>query len=784
MLVLEPQKRYTIDQIKRHSWMVEEAPRLLPSTGGDGKAEPNEQIIQLMQNLGIDSGPIREVNTMQFILLFNVNNFTLFIHTIDLRIFQSLRYKYYDHYGAIYYLFLDYLRQHHTIPIQEIQKCRFLEVIQQRQRNRKQTHPPVFQHSALNNSPGFDSISGYNKRLTSSEGLRHSYIQDSTKDLNALKDITLNSNMIFQPASCSALDTTVGNESRHKSPACYVHVINQQTIINNISPLLNFSTNSYTAKELHTSQLPLPNTTLLSQSYQPNISNSSHSLQNFTMNGINTSEYLQQYQDNHPQLNNLPSSLSSHSTKIISPTSMSYGSSAGNNASPNYSVVNSQFSSIINEMENLAESDNSFNNASYENATGSLKYSDTTDSLYMTDVSSRFSYPESSAGITAQYSNSTDEGVETDLEDSYQCQRLSYASSSSSSGVCAQNTSFSQNESCSSFHALTNQNSFENYKDKIKMDVTSSLPSCTATSNYITSTKTKKRKTPSACPSSWRRYSPLIHNQPAIYQFIRSGMKSPSDFREGRRASDGFVTQHEPKSKNMETSSLKESTSKETLYQPEYYHLTEKAKGFLELHELPKEHYDLKSLYDMIIGQDEELLRRQIYSTSYKSQYENKFKYPSQRSPTYSIRQNPYYEGYTKTYENADRDNVFLDANASIPNCKSPTKLHQKWQSNQKQGMTYSQLKTSGLPHNEMSPSKNRRKLFRQFKNKALPSTVPSLDTYADDIPTIIEDTNNGHIKHEDYRSGSTAISLQNETNQHITWNSTIPDSDFDLFQF
>lgn len=43
--------------------MMQEAPRLLPSTGGsDGKNEPNEQIIHLMQNMGIDSGPVREVS--------------------------------------------------------------------------------------------------------------------------------------------------------------------------------------------------------------------------------------------------------------------------------------------------------------------------------------------------------------------------------------------------------------------------------------------------------------------------------------------------------------------------------------------------------------------------------------------------------------------------------------------------------------------------------------------------------------------------------------------------
>lgn len=60
MLVLEPSRRYTIDQIKRHRWMLAEAPRLLPS-GSGGSSEPNEQILRLMQSLGIDANKTREV---------------------------------------------------------------------------------------------------------------------------------------------------------------------------------------------------------------------------------------------------------------------------------------------------------------------------------------------------------------------------------------------------------------------------------------------------------------------------------------------------------------------------------------------------------------------------------------------------------------------------------------------------------------------------------------------------------------------------------------------------
>ncbi|PNF21273.1 hypothetical protein B7P43_G02143 [Cryptotermes secundus] len=84
MLVLDPSKRYSVEHIKRHRWMVAEAPRLLPSTGGEQHGtEPNEQILRLMQSLGIDAVKTRE----------------------------SLHSGSYDHHAAIYFLLLERLRQ-------------------------------------------------------------------------------------------------------------------------------------------------------------------------------------------------------------------------------------------------------------------------------------------------------------------------------------------------------------------------------------------------------------------------------------------------------------------------------------------------------------------------------------------------------------------------------------------------------------------------------------------------------------------------------------------------
>lgn len=64
MLVLDPHRRYTIEQIKHHRWMLIEVMEPIslacdnqnvPSRNGTTIAEPNEQILRLMAGLGIDT---------------------------------------------------------------------------------------------------------------------------------------------------------------------------------------------------------------------------------------------------------------------------------------------------------------------------------------------------------------------------------------------------------------------------------------------------------------------------------------------------------------------------------------------------------------------------------------------------------------------------------------------------------------------------------------------------------------------------------------------------------
>ena len=70
MLVLEPSKRYTIPQIKRHRWMAGTADAIYTTapTIPSSQQEPNEQILRLMHSLGIDVARTREVNKFYKIL--------------------------------------------------------------------------------------------------------------------------------------------------------------------------------------------------------------------------------------------------------------------------------------------------------------------------------------------------------------------------------------------------------------------------------------------------------------------------------------------------------------------------------------------------------------------------------------------------------------------------------------------------------------------------------------------------------------------------------------------
>ncbi|KAH3702835.1 serine/threonine-protein kinase SIK2-like [Dreissena polymorpha] len=127
MLVLEPSKRFTISQIKKHTWMqaeggVARAAPPSPLMGYSSKVgEHNEQILRLMQSLGINQQ----------------------------KTVEALKNDAYDHYTAIYYLLLERLRAHRSsFPIDNpinCQKRRPSSIAEQVMMRVGPNHPPTSQ---------------------------------------------------------------------------------------------------------------------------------------------------------------------------------------------------------------------------------------------------------------------------------------------------------------------------------------------------------------------------------------------------------------------------------------------------------------------------------------------------------------------------------------------------------------------------------------------------------------------------------------------------------------
>ncbi|KAK9738297.1 Protein kinase domain [Popillia japonica] len=218
-----------------------------------------------------------------------------------------------------------------------------------------------------------------------------------------------------------------------------------------------------------------------------------------------------------------------------------------------------------------------------------------------------------SSEIQTQYSSSTDEGVETDIEDP----RLSYASSSSSSGVTTNfNTSksLSQNLSCdSNFESLE-------YPLSESSELTSSLPSCTTQERSLVEPVLTSSSAISAMIPGYtvNARSSITHKQnPLVYMSsykstARGATRSPVDFREGRRASDGLVAQQ-----------VVDATGGVVAFNSQKLSENCKTKGVLDMHLVQREAQRLQSQYQAR-EHPEEVTQRQKQHTQYLQPRGNK----------------------------------------------------------------------------------------------------------------------------------------------------------------
>ncbi|XP_067011544.1 serine/threonine-protein kinase SIK2 isoform X2 [Anabrus simplex] len=292
------------------------------------------------------------------------------------------------------------------------------------------------------------------------------------------------------------------------------------------------------------------------------------------------------------------------------------------------------FRDFIPQQPQLQQHQHHYTNASSQSATADVMSSE----MYAFGRYSlqRYSSPVGLGGslsasahatVTAQYSSSTDEGVETDMEDSpAQHQRLSsYASSSSSSGVGGvgvNNKSLSSDSSCSSSHVSSLQSNFSTFESSLdyqfESDLASSLPSCTypGVDNNPALAESVGISTSAIHPclyvSTNSRHNPLVH-------FTRNTTRSPVDFREGRRASDGLVAQQGVAAAAAGTGGTGgggNGGGVVVAFNSQRLNETGKTKGMMELHLVQREHQALKSLYQSSVPQ-EELLQRQIQHSQY-----------------------------------------------------------------------------------------------------------------------------------------------------------------------
>lgn len=231
-----------------------------------------------------------------------------------------------------------------------------------------------------------------------------------------------------------------------------------------------------------------------------------------------------------------------------------------------------------------------------------------------------------------QYSSSTDEGCETDMEETntsgVQNRLSSYASSSSSSGVVTffNNKSLSQNLSCDS--SQSNFSTFESIDYQLSdcsSELASSLPSCTSNEDKLAYENSSLVNTSPMHPcvyiSSYNnktagtgfiaRHNP-INYQSANKNCTRAITRSPVDFREGRRASDGLVAQQAAQSNDTQKTTLAFNSQR----------LNEncKAKGVLELHLVQKEAQKLKTQYQSSLPA-EEMTQRQIQHNQFAANF-------------------------------------------------------------------------------------------------------------------------------------------------------------------
>ncbi|CAH4034650.1 unnamed protein product [Pieris brassicae] len=868
MLVLEPMKRYTIEQIKKHRWMSTE-PYVVPTISGDPMRspahvahshEPNEQVLRLMQSLGID--PIKTK--------------------------ESLRSNSYDHHAAIYLLLLERLRARASLserrptrrPSSVADQALARDLQDRREHHNRLLHSGEQRDFNRTNMPATSDSTSETQRLLSLAGVNmteqrllqrnsdpsdthrsflvndRSHESDSTRLLSMRNVDVAQSNQrlgtklndtpthklltstyeqqqnILKQSSedCRRLlqqSTTVGPDpktadgrlltSSSFDSKCAIDCGRTSAADNNA--IANFLQNSASATNFNLDSMKMPNSTTFTMCSEAaklmNTLQQSPLPLKGTVN-LSTSPIPSQFTDT--KLSSVleqPKPL--ESSRLVAAQDMNRLQTSTPpfkdyiNHIPSYSYLQNTLPQMPPES-NLSAASELYQNTLYR--------PDSKFSLnrYTTGQTYTQALPGTSSDATKfqqQYSSSTDEGCETDMEDvnassGVQNRLSSYASSSSSSGVVTffNNKSLSQNLSCDS--SQSNFSAFESIDYQLSdcsSELASSLPSCTSNEDRLSYENSSLVNTSPMHPcvyiSSYNNKTAgtgfIARHNPLNYQSTnkscpRAITRSPVDFREGRRASDGLVAQQAAQPDDAQKNSLAFNSQK----------LNEncKAKGVLELHLVQKEAQKLKTQYQSTIPA-EEMTQRQIQHNQFAASFTT---YLDTKNPTPKRISLPESFNYSSTSPPMPaspkmvaqlQENSELTHGVSVPQVKPPLQqqLMQHRLFQQKRQLLQKQMTPPNVPVHEMTALHNiqvglsRRQMLRQQSYKiaqqqpVLPP-LPLTESESRDLlafQAIVEDPNRVKHKVEDeedakFYQGSMEINIMKDRLGNENW-SNLPSS-------
>ncbi|XP_055910115.1 serine/threonine-protein kinase SIK2 isoform X2 [Eupeodes corollae] len=704
MLVLEPNHRYTIEQIKRHRWLMTEAMDVLSLTdypaqfGGTSNVEPNEDILRLMSEYaGIDPQKTKE----------------------------SLKKNCYDHIAAIYLLLQDRVRirsssqensncnpnsknskHSHGIASIESQRRRPSTIAEQSIRKlalsgtssnlgssfyaretpisprhhqksqQQQNHQYVLPAERSNcsgsillsntnscyNDHGIpllreaiirDQVTPVPSRSNNVKQLqRGSYLYNSSNNnnychssSNKLSNIPTTSAFLVRERDCNSpyfvssnlglreSNTFTGRDPLTNRTLCNLdqrilkqssddcrRLLRQATAISD--PSRNFATLEPGRQSSSTS------VGCSGQSRSLTLSNSfdskSNLSNNFPMGFQMSAEATKLFYT--LQQSPLPEPRQGESSRFLSPQ-IYQPHLHGNNAEQKHTIRNCDVESSGKDKKiNCCDVSRNYPPSDYHNKVSSNSYP--SHSQINTAESSGINMHPKQNQITPQYSSSTDEGCDTDQGYDLKVpmpsmQRLnSYASSSSSSGVVTNfySKSLSQNLSCGS--SRSNFSTLESLDLNLSncSDLAGSLPSCVSSANTLNEndTPTVTRSSSilpnvyvslsSKSPCSFSHHNQLAAQHQHGIKRCRAISRSPVDFREGRRASDGLVAQ------GIMHSYCDYPVNSMVAFNSQRLHEAFKTKGVLELHVLQKEAAQLKTQYQSNVPPDELSVRQMQHS--------------------------------------------------------------------------------------------------------------------------------------------------------------------------